>query len=397
MSGYKEFEGKTLDDAIRDACSFYDTTREKLEVEILNDAKGGIFGLVGAKKARIRARKVQQIASVLDGLASDSGFGGKNRKPRPEQNGNAGKDARKPRAQHDEDDAVAAQPRERKPQREHARNDHAKNDQPRNEQGRNEHRSEPRTDQPRRERPRDARMHGSANGSVREAALDKVEERDAAAQGERNGRSRRGRDGRDQKNRPNRERSVDLSVSASDTLPQDNDMADMEQENLRRVAIDQLDATELQAAVLEVVTRLTAPILGEANIEIALAEDRVRVIITGVEDPGLLIGRDGQTLAALQYLATRMVSARMKALLRVQIDAGDYRERQDERLRELAFSLAEKVKAGGRPQVTRPLSSYHRRVVHLALQDDPMIQTHSKGDGEMKRVMIARRKAEKSA
>jgi hypothetical protein len=60
-----------------------------------------------------------------------------------------------------------------------------------------------------------------------------------------------------------------------------------------------------------------------------------------------------------------MRSNRMKALLRVQIDAGDYRERQDERLREQALSLAEKVKAGGHPQVTRPLSSYHRRVITL--------------------------------
>ncbi|MCC8194043.1 MAG: Jag N-terminal domain-containing protein, partial [Deltaproteobacteria bacterium] len=69
MSGYKEFEGKTLDEAIRDACAYYNATRDKLEIDILNDAKGGIFGLVGAKKARVRARLVE-LSSVLEGLDS---------------------------------------------------------------------------------------------------------------------------------------------------------------------------------------------------------------------------------------------------------------------------------------------------------------------------------------
>ena len=222
-----------------------------------------------------------------------------------------------------------------------------------------------------------------------------AEPSDEAVQRNRNGKDMRGRNRVRGNARDENSSRRDNGIPRENTPRVDSDMVDLENENLRRVPIGELDAVELESVVREVVTKLTTPILGEATITIIIAEDRIRVGITDIESPGLLIGRDGQTLASLQYLATRMVSAKMKAMLRVQIDASDYRERQDERLRELAFSLAEKVKAGGRPQVTRPLSSYHRRVIHLALQDDPLIQTHSKGDGEMKRVMIARRKVEK--
>ena len=57
MDDFKEFQGKSLDEAIRGACVFYDLPREKLEIELVQDAKSGIFGLVGARKAIIRARR----------------------------------------------------------------------------------------------------------------------------------------------------------------------------------------------------------------------------------------------------------------------------------------------------------------------------------------------------
>ena len=78
--------------------------------------------------------------------------------------------------------------------------------------------------------------------------------------------------------------------------------------------------------------------------------------------------------------------------LTVQVDAGDYHSRQDSRLQELARALADKVRATGRSQSTRPLSAYQRRVIHLTLQDDPDVQTRSSGEGPLKRVVILRRK-----
>jgi len=135
--------------------------------------------------------------------------------------------------------------------------------------------------------------------------------------------------------------------------------------------------------------RLLVPILEqEPKMEIDGTASRVNVLIQDEEHSGLLIGREGQTLAALQYLANRIVARRWETPVRVQINTGEYREKQDDNLRKMALYLADKAKNLGRPQSTKPLSSYHRRVIHMALQNDETIQTRSKGDGPMKRVII---------
>lgn len=148
------------------------------------------------------------------------------------------------------------------------------------------------------------------------------------------------------------------------------------------------DSQELRNIVTTVVDQLTTPIVGPVKLEVEIEEGRAKVVIHSDADSGLLIGRDGQTLSSLQFLANRIVAKRWPDNVRVQLDTGDYRERQDDNLRNMALDLAERAKSNGRPQSTRPLSSYHRRVVHLALQDDEAIQTRSKGDGPMKRVLI---------
>ena len=369
MSGYREFEGKTLDEAIHDACSFFDTTREKLEIEILNDAKGGIFGLVGAKKARIRAKMVR-LSSVFDDLDAPLG------KERPQKKRDTGEDGSTAKRQ---------QPETPRKERAHEKKQSAV----------------PVASMPVKEAVPEETPPVDAEPAAPARDASPRQRRERPARGiSHDGRGRRGKV-IVQNNGQNNSQGNGFGgfhKPAHEALPlEDSGLADIEldADDLRRVPFDQLDAAELENVTREVVARLTEPFLGETAITVTIANDRVRVSMGNVVDPGLLIGRDGQTLASLQYLATRMVSNRMKALLRVQIDAGDYRERQDERLRELALSLAEKVKAGGRPQVTRPLSSYHRRVIHVTLQDDPLVQTHSKGEGEMKRVMVAKRKPEK--
>lgn len=374
MSGYKEFEGKTLDDAIRDACVYYDATRDKLEIDILNDAKGGIFGLVGAKKARVRARLVE-LSSVLEGLDSLADKGKHSKKKHDAPMGGLRVDS--PREARGEAPHRAPSPRPPQPVSVEAALPEA---------------------------PAGASAGVLARASAEAPVVADAEEdveNARRAKGHSGGKlaraPRKERPGAGPQRRGKREPLPEGTKSAKNVSPlpdADSVEIDTDAEEYSRVPFDQLDAVELENAAREIVSRLTASFLGEVTINVAIGNDRVRISLNDVGDPSLLIGRDGQTMASLQYLVTRMLSNRMKALLRVQIDAGDYRERQDERLRELALSLAEKVKANGRPQVTRPLSSYHRRVIHLTLQDDPLIQTHSKGEGEMKRVMVARRKGQ---
>lgn len=363
MNGYKEFEGKTLDDAINDACSYYDSTRDRLEIEILNDSKYGIFGLVGAKKARIRAKLVQ-LPSVLDDITPTPQKGRQKKavatggavEPTPRKSRDmppAGESSKKRR--HDPAPKLEGQPRQ----------------QPSFE------------DDPFVERDSIAALFARGVNSA-PAVSEREPEEEMIPNNNGGTRSRN-------QAKPKRQ----ARPQARATEPVANE-AENETENLPRLPLAQLDQELLTATACEIVTKLTDSFLGPVVVSAAIDGDKVRISITDVETPGLLIGRDGQTLASLQYLVTRMLSGRMKTLLRVQIDAEDYRERQEERLRDLALSLAEKVKSSGRAQTTKPLSSYQRRVIHLSLQKDPQVQTHSKGEGELKRVMITRRKAEKN-
>ncbi|GAB7507312.1 hypothetical protein Bwad004_38270 [Bilophila wadsworthia] len=166
-------------------------------------------------------------------------------------------------------------------------------------------------------------------------------------------------------------------------------------EGLPSKPFSELDQEKLTAVSQEVAFKIVSSILGETPVEVKIMENRVDIHVDCGDDSGLLIGREGQTLAALQYLTSRIVSRRMEAPVRVQFDVGDYRERQDDRLRELALALAERVRATGRPCSTRPMSSYHRRLVHMALQDSPDVQTRSSGEGPLKRVIIQRRRQER--
>jgi spoIIIJ-associated protein len=144
----------------------------------------------------------------------------------------------------------------------------------------------------------------------------------------------------------------------------------------------------LAAVVREVVQSVLTPIIGPTELEIEAEPGRVKVLIRDEENSGLIIGREGQTIAALQYIVNRIVARRLPTSARVHLDAGDYRQRQDDNLQRMALYLADKVKNQNRPQSTKPLSSYHRRLVHLALQHDAGIVTSSKGDGPLKRVLI---------
>jgi spoIIIJ-associated protein len=156
-----------------------------------------------------------------------------------------------------------------------------------------------------------------------------------------------------------------------------------------RVAPADEPAPETLAAVVrEVVQSVLTPIIGPTELEIEAEPGRVKVLIRDEENSGLIIGREGQTIAALQYIVNRIVARKLPTTARVHLDAGDYRQRQDDNLQRMALYLADKAKNQNRTQSTKPLSSYHRRLVHLALQHDEGIVTSSKGDGPLKRVLI---------
>jgi len=104
---------------------------------------------------------------------------------------------------------------------------------------------------------------------------------------------------------------------------------------------------------------------------------------------GLVIGRRGQTLDALEYLVNRIVArSEDSSTSRLVVDVEGYRERRREYLNELARRLAEKAKQTGRSVTLNPMSPRDRRVVHVALQDDSSVATRSQGQGYYRKMLI---------
>lgn len=259
METYKEFRAKTVDQAIEDACRFYDVPREGLEIDIVSGGSSGIFGL-GAKKACIRACR---------------------RRP-------AGLEAAP---------EIVNTPEKSKPE------------------------------------------------PVRETV-----------------------------------------ASAAEETAIDDEFDDDEACGPPAVAPE--DLPRLEAEIRNVVGTLLRSLGSDGVLTVDAESSPITVHIDDEENSGLIIGRDGQTITALQYLTNRIVSKSWAQSPRIQLDAGDYRQKQESQLQSIALFLSEKAKKTGRVQSTKPLSSFHRRVVHMALQHDKGVMTRSKGEGAMKRVLI---------
>ena len=104
---------------------------------------------------------------------------------------------------------------------------------------------------------------------------------------------------------------------------------------------------------------------------------------------GILIGRHGQTLDALEYLVNRMLARKVKDTVPIALDSESYRARRRRQLHRMALSKGEEAKREHTLVTLDPMPPRDRRIIHLALKDDPMIVTRSAGDGFMRSVEIA--------
>lgn len=116
-------------------------------------------------------------------------------------------------------------------------------------------------------------------------------------------------------------------------------------------------------------------------------EDEVVLKIHG-EGIGVLIGKHGQTLDALQYLTNLAGNKGRKTWNRVILDAENYRERRRQTLERLAKNLADRVKRTHKKAMLEPMNPYERKIVHMSLQNDPAITTYSEGEEPYRKVVI---------
>lgn len=129
-----------------------------------------------------------------------------------------------------------------------------------------------------------------------------------------------------------------------------------------------------------------------AHTQVSKDGEHWHIDITGPE-LGILIGRRGDTLDALQYLTNLAVARKLSDRVRLIVDVEGYRLRREETLVRLAKRLSEKVKRTGIRIVLEPMNPYERRIIHTSLQDEARISTFSEGDDPNRRVVISLKRA----
>ena len=142
---------------------------------------------------------------------------------------------------------------------------------------------------------------------------------------------------------------------------------------------------------IEIAKQLTIGMLNRMGLKIEVEgffkEESLFLEIKGDRE-GILIGKYGRTLEALQMLINRMVNKQLKTSIRVVIDIDDYRKRRAGSMSNMAQRLGEKAKKTGHSITVGPFNAHDRRIIHLTLKEDPSIKTESLGEGDLKKIKI---------
>ena len=352
MSEYKEFTGKTVEEALKSARDEFGAELNDLDFEILTPGSRGVLGM-GAEPARI----VAAPRSALGGAA-------------PKR------------------DAAAAQPLPPSPARDFGDRDRG----PRRDFGdRDRDRGPRRDDRPRDDRPRDDRPRDDRGGrGPRRDDRPAFGDRDRGPRRDDRPRDDRGPGRDDRAPRGGRRGASDLSASEAAEVAAARGSLASERADL--------EAAEASPEALDAGKRILETLMGhlgfDATVEVAAGEtSRLNVVAQGDDRDslGALIGRKGERLSALQHLVNLMLSKEMGSWTRVLVDVEDYRGRRERQLRDLATRAADRVLETGKMLQLEPMPALERRWIHLTLRDHTGVATQSIGEEPNRRVVLVPR------
>ncbi len=353
MSAYKEFTGKTVEEALKAARDEFGAELNDLDFEILTPGSRGVLGM-GAEPARI----VAASRDALGGSAPKRDAAAAVPLPPPPARDYGDRHDRGPRR---DDRGPRRDDRgDRGPRREdRPRDDRPRDDRPRDDRLRD--------DRPRDDRPRDDRPRREDRGPRRD---ERSPRRPVASA------------------RP--EASGDLSASeAAEVAAARGSLA------AERAELEAAEASpEALAAGQRILETLMSHLGFTATVEVAAGEtSRLNVTASGDDRDalGALIGRKGERLSALQHLVNLMLSKEMGAWTRVLVDVEDYRGRRERQLRELADRAAARVVETGKMLQLEPMPALERRWIHLTLRDHAGVATQSIGEEPNRRVVLVPR------
>ncbi|MEG1996600.1 MAG: RNA-binding cell elongation regulator Jag/EloR [Oscillospiraceae bacterium] len=152
---------------------------------------------------------------------------------------------------------------------------------------------------------------------------------------------------------------------------------------------DEVSSNQSKAAkALEYLKDITRALeLNNLTFELVETDTDATISING-DDVGTLIGHHGETLDALQYLVTLSTNQGAGDYYRISINGGNYREKREKTLQELALRIADRVKKTGKSQMLEPMNPYERRIIHSVVSEIQGVSSKSKGDDPNRRVVI---------
>jgi spoIIIJ-associated protein len=146
-------------------------------------------------------------------------------------------------------------------------------------------------------------------------------------------------------------------------------------------------ASALASPAKELLTGILNRMSFECQVSVNETPEKIILNIEG-DESGLLIGRRGQNLDALQYILNKAINKSDNSRKMISVDSETYRKRREESLLELAQRVREKVKNTQKPVSLAHMNAHDRRIIHLALQEDESLTTKSRGEGEYRKIVV---------
>ncbi|MDD3139784.1 MAG: protein jag [Lachnospiraceae bacterium] len=174
------------------------------------------------------------------------------------------------------------------------------------------------------------------------------------------------------------------SVSKEVTTVKDDTKKEFKKEEVQLAVVSEDVIKDTEKFLIDVMNAMGMEVTVTSNID---EEGALAIELEGA-NMGILIGKRGQTLDSLQYLANRVANKVQDGYVRVKLDTENYRAKRKATLENLAKNIAYKVKRTKKSVSLEPMNPYERRIIHSVLQSDPYISTHSEGDEPYRRVVI---------
>ena len=354
----QEFTGKTTQEAIDAGLAAFGVTIADVHVDVLQEGAKGLFGLFGSKPALVRITVMEEEREDDHGLSDLLGsFSLEEQQPQRKKKPAA------PKQEAPKAEAKAEVKAEAKPE--------VKKEAPKKEAPKAEKKAEPKP-----EKKAEVKAEAKAEAKTEVKTEEKAE---AAAEKRAEAKEKRERKPRQKKAEPKAAKQTEKK----DYQPMEPAQTFNPTEPPVMHAEDTL-AGRAQRFLMEVTDRMGVKV--DVYVDDS-REDNLYIHMVG-DTLGILIGRRGETLDALQYLTSLQVNKGREGYIRVTLDTENYRAKREDSLRRLAQRMANRAQKTGRKVVLEPMNPYERRVLHTALQNHPGVTTHSEGEEPNRRVVI---------